>query len=115
MRNSLAFNLLLMQGWSYYLLGRVYQEWNQLELAAKYYKLEIDQGFTSNLFCSVESIAGYVFVLEALGRHALAQQSLEFPPAAIQRTDCSNASAADGLDCLVEIARRQPCRGAPLG
>jgi len=76
-RNSLAFNLLLNLSWGYYLLGRVYQEWNQLELAAGYYKLEIDQGFTSNLFCSVESIAGYVFVLEALGRHALARQSLD--------------------------------------
>jgi LuxR family maltose regulon positive regulatory protein len=74
--NSLAFNLLLNLGWGYYLLGRVYQEWNQLEQAARYYKLEIDQGFTSNLFCSVESIAGYVFMLEALGRYELAQQSL---------------------------------------
>jgi LuxR family maltose regulon positive regulatory protein len=76
-RNSLAFNLLLNLGWGYYLLGRVYQEWNQLELAAMYFKLEIDQGFTSNLFCSVESIAGYVFMLEVLGRHAIAQQSLD--------------------------------------
>jgi len=76
-RNSLALNLLLNLSWGYYLLGRVYQEWNQLELAAKYYKLVIDQGFNSNLFCSIESIAGYVFVLEALGRHELAQQSLE--------------------------------------
>jgi ATP/maltotriose-dependent transcriptional regulator MalT len=76
-QNSLAFNLLLNLGWGYYLLGRVYQEWNQLELAAGYYKLEVDQGFTSNLFCSVESIAGYVFMQETLGRHALAQQSLD--------------------------------------
>jgi LuxR family maltose regulon positive regulatory protein len=76
-RNSLAFNLLLMQGWGYYLLGRVYQEWNQLELAAGYYELAIDRGFTSNMFCLVESIAGYVYVLQALGRHALVQQSLD--------------------------------------
>jgi LuxR family transcriptional regulator, maltose regulon positive regulatory protein len=76
-RNSLAFNLLLNLSWGYYLLGRVYQEWNQLELAAGYYKLEIDQGFTSNLFCSLESIAGYVFMLETLGRHGLAHQSLD--------------------------------------
>jgi LuxR family maltose regulon positive regulatory protein len=76
-QSALRFNLLLMQGWGYCLLGRVYQEWNQLELAAGYYKLEIDQGFTSNLFCSVESIAGYVFMQNALGRHELAQQSLD--------------------------------------
>ncbi len=76
-RNSLELNLLLNLGWGYYLLGRVYQEWNQLELAARYYKLVIDQGFNSNLYCSVESIAGYIFVLEELGRHELAQQSLD--------------------------------------
>jgi len=75
--NSLAFNLLLNLGWGYYLLGRVYQEWNQLELATRYYKLATDQGFTSNPFCLVESVAGYVFVLKVLGRHALAQQSLD--------------------------------------
>lgn len=77
LRNALSSNLLLMQGWSYYLLGRVYQEWNQLELAARYYKLVIDQGFTSNLFCTLESIAGYVAILDSLGHHDLAQQSLD--------------------------------------
>ncbi len=76
-RNALASNLLLMQGWGYYLLGRVYQEWDQLELAARYYQLVVDQRFTSNLFCSMESLQGYVFVLHILGRHELAQQSLE--------------------------------------
>ncbi len=76
-RNALAFNLLLMQGWGYYLLGRVYQEWDQLELAARYYQLVVDQRFTSNLFCSMESLQGYVFVLHILGRHELAQQSLD--------------------------------------
>lgn len=75
-RITLTFNLLLMQGWGYYLLGRVYQEWNQLELAARYYQLVVDQRFNSNLFCSLESIQGYVFVLHILGRHELAQQSL---------------------------------------
>ncbi len=76
-RNALIFNLLLMQGWGYYLLGRVYQEWNQLELAAKYYQLVVDQRFTSNLFCSLESVQGYVFVQHILGHHELAQQSLD--------------------------------------
>lgn len=76
LRSTLSFNLLLMQGWGYYLLGRVYQEWNQLELAARYYQLVVDQRFTSNLFCSLESVQGYVFVLHILGRHELAQQSL---------------------------------------
>jgi LuxR family maltose regulon positive regulatory protein len=76
LRNALAHDLLLMQGWGYYLLGRVCQEWNQLELAARYYQLVVDQRFTSNLFCSMESIQGYVFVLHILGRHELAQQSL---------------------------------------
>ena len=76
-RNALSFNLLLMQGWGYYLLGRVYQEWNQLELAARYYQLVVDQRFTSNLFCSLESVLGYVFVLHILDRHESAQQSLD--------------------------------------
>jgi len=76
-RNTLTFNLLLMQGWGYYLLGRIYQEWNQLVLAAKYYQLVVDQRFTSNLFCSLESILGYVFVQQILGCHDLAQQSLD--------------------------------------
>ena len=74
---SRPFNLLLNQGWGYYLLGRVYQEWNQLELAARYYQLVVDQRFTSNLFCSLESMQGYVFVLHILGRRELAQQSLD--------------------------------------
>ena len=76
-RNSLALNLLLNLGWGYYLLGRVYQEWNQLELAVMYYKLEIDEGFNSNLYCSMESIAGYVLVLDTLGNHEEAQQALD--------------------------------------
>jgi LuxR family maltose regulon positive regulatory protein len=76
-RSALAFNLLLMQGWGYYLLGRVYQEWDQLELAARYYQLVVDQRFTSNLFCSMESVQGYIFVLHILGRHELEQQSLD--------------------------------------
>ncbi len=78
LRGALANNLLLMQGWGYYLLGRVYQEWNQLELAAGYFKLVVDQRFTSNLFTSLESIASYVLVLHNLGRYELAEQSLEF-------------------------------------
>ncbi len=76
-RNALAFNLVLMQGWGYYLLGRIYQEWNQLEFAARYYQLVVDQRFTSNLFCSLESVQGYVFVLHILGRHESAQKSLD--------------------------------------
>jgi LuxR family maltose regulon positive regulatory protein len=66
-----------MQGWGYYLLGRVYQEWNQLDLAARYYQLVVDQRFTSNLFTSLESVQGYVFVQQILGRPEFAQQSLD--------------------------------------
>jgi LuxR family maltose regulon positive regulatory protein len=76
-RNALAFNLLLMQGWGYYLLGRVYQEWNQLELADRYYQMVVDQRFTSNLFCSLESVQGYVFVLQILGRQESAKEMLD--------------------------------------
>jgi LuxR family maltose regulon positive regulatory protein len=76
LRHALASNLLLMQGWGYYLLGRVYQEWNQLELADRYYQLVVSQRFTSNLFTSLESIQGYVFVQHILGHYELAQQSL---------------------------------------
>jgi LuxR family maltose regulon positive regulatory protein len=77
LRSSLAFNLLLMQGWGYYLLGRVYQEWNQLELAAGYYQLVVNQRFTANIFCSLESLLGFTFVQHILERRELAQQSLE--------------------------------------
>lgn len=76
-RNAKELNFLLMLGWGYYMLGRVYQEWNQLELATRYYKLVIDIGFNTNLFCSLESIAGYVYVLESLGQHELAQQAFD--------------------------------------
>lgn len=76
-KNAKEMNFLLMLGWGYYLLGRVYQEWNQLDLAAKYYKLVIDMGFNTNLGCSQESIAGYVYVMESLGQHELAQQSFD--------------------------------------
>lgn len=77
LRKSLTYNLLLMQGWGYYLLGRVYQEWNQLELAARYYQLGVDQRFTSNLFCSLESVLGYIFALQILDRQESAQQLLD--------------------------------------
>ena len=78
LRDTLAFNLLLMQGWGYYLLGRVYQEWNQLDLAARYYKQVVDQRFTSNLLCRPWRVSqGYVYILHILGRHEQAQQFLD--------------------------------------
>jgi LuxR family maltose regulon positive regulatory protein len=66
-----------MQGWGYYLLGRIYQEWNQLDLAARYFKQAVDQRFTSNLMPSLESIAGYVDILHMLGSGEESQQFLE--------------------------------------
>jgi LuxR family maltose regulon positive regulatory protein len=77
LRDALAHNLLLMQGWGYYLLGRVYQEWNQLDLAARYYKQAVDQRFTSSLMPSLESIASYIYILHTLGRSEEGQQFLE--------------------------------------
>ncbi len=74
-RNAKELNFLLMLGWGYYMLGRVYQEWNQLDLAVRYYKLVIDIGYSTNLFCALESIAGYVYVLDALDQHELAQEA----------------------------------------
>ncbi len=78
LRDALAHNLLLMQGWGYYLLGRVSQEWNQLDLAARYFKQAVDQRFTSNLMPSLESIASYIYILHLLGREQEGQQFLEF-------------------------------------
>jgi LuxR family maltose regulon positive regulatory protein len=77
LRDALAHNLLLMQSWSYYLLGRVYQEWNQLDLAARYFKQVVDQRFTSNLMPSLESIASYIYILHILGRGEEGGQFLE--------------------------------------
>ena len=77
LRDALTYNLVLMQGWGYYLLGRVYLEWNQLDLAARYFKQVVDQRFTSNLMPSLEGIAGYVDILHMLGRGEQAQQFLD--------------------------------------
>ncbi len=77
LRDALAHNLLLMQGWGYYLLGRVYEEWNQLDLAARYFKQAVDQRFTSNLMPSLEGIASYVHILHGVGRGEEGQQFLE--------------------------------------
>ena len=77
LRDALAQNLLLMQGWGYYLLGRVYQEWNQLDLAARYFKQAVDQRFTSSLMPSLEGIASYVYILHGLNRGEEGQQFLE--------------------------------------
>jgi LuxR family maltose regulon positive regulatory protein len=71
---SLTHDLKMMQGWSYYILGRVYQEWNQLELAAEYYHQTVEQRFTSNLMAALESIAGYAYILQYLNRAEQAQQ-----------------------------------------
>jgi LuxR family transcriptional regulator, maltose regulon positive regulatory protein len=77
LRDALANNLLLMQGWGYYLLGRVYQEWNQLDLADRYFKQAVDQRFTSNLMPSLESIASHHYILHILGRGQEGKQFLE--------------------------------------
>ena len=77
LQDALAHNLLLMQSWGYYLLGRVYLDWNQLDLAARYYKQAVDQRFTSSLMSSLEGIAGYVEILHMLGRGVQAQQFLD--------------------------------------
>ncbi len=74
LRDALGHNLLLMQGWGYYLLGRVYQEWNQLDLAAKYFRQAADRRFTSNLMPPLESIASYLDILHTLGRGEEGQQ-----------------------------------------
>lgn len=77
LRDALTYNLLLMQSWGYYLLGRVYQEWNQLDLAGRYFKQAVDQRFTSNLLPSLEGIASYITILHSLGRGEEGQQFLE--------------------------------------
>lgn len=77
LRDALAYNLLLMQGWGYYLLGRVYQEWNQLDLAARYFKQVVDQRFTSNLMTSLEGIGSYIYILHTLGRREEGHQFLD--------------------------------------
>ncbi len=77
LRDAHAFNLPLMQGWGYYGLWRVYLEWNQLERAASYVQRAVNQRFTSNLFCSLESIASYVLLQHNLGEHEQAQQSFD--------------------------------------
>jgi LuxR family transcriptional regulator, maltose regulon positive regulatory protein len=70
---TLTANLRLLQGWAYYLLGRVYMEWNQLEEAAMYYSAVIDQRYSSNLIAVLESSAGYIYVQDALGHRTQAQ------------------------------------------
>ncbi|MGE5374191.1 MAG: LuxR C-terminal-related transcriptional regulator [Bacteroidota bacterium] len=77
LRDALAHNLLLIQGWGYYLLGRVCQEWNQLDLADRYFKQVVDQRFTSNLMPSLESIASHLYILHILGRGQEGEQFLE--------------------------------------
>jgi LuxR family transcriptional regulator, maltose regulon positive regulatory protein len=77
LRDALTYNLVLMQGWGYYLLGRVYLEWNQLDLAARHFKQVVDQRFTSNLMPSLEAISGYIDILHLLGRGGQAQQFLD--------------------------------------
>jgi LuxR family maltose regulon positive regulatory protein len=74
--DALTYNLLLNQGWGYYLLGRVYQEWNQLELAAEYYLQGVEVRFTSNMMTALECIAGYANILQHLDRGEQAKQFL---------------------------------------
>jgi LuxR family transcriptional regulator, maltose regulon positive regulatory protein len=76
-RYALDANLLVIQSWGHYLLGRVYQEWNELELAVSHYQQVIDQRFTSHQYCALDSMLNFAFVQHILGRHELAQQSLD--------------------------------------
>ena len=114
LRDALAHNLLLMQGWGYYLLGRVYQEWNQLDLAARYFKQAVEQRFTSNLMPSLEGIASYIYILHILGRGQEGYQFLEFARAAARRAVGHAAHAAVPAG-LAEAAGRQPRRCAQVG
>lgn len=75
LQGALANNLLILQGWGYYLLGRIYQEWNQLGKAAEYYHQAVEKRYTANLVSSLESIAGYAYILQTLGRGT---EALEF-------------------------------------
>ena len=77
LRDALAYNMQYIQSWGYYLLGRVYQEWNQLDLASRYYKQVADQRFTSSLMPSLEFITGYVYTLHSLDRRDQAQDFLD--------------------------------------
>ncbi|MGE5374192.1 MAG: hypothetical protein ACM3XO_03980, partial [Bacteroidota bacterium] len=77
LRDALTYNLLIMQSWGYYLLGRVYQEWNQLDLADRYFKQVVDQRFTSSLMPSLESIASHLYILHTHGCGEQGQQFLE--------------------------------------
>ena len=77
LRDALAYNMQYIQSWGYYLLGRVYQEWNQLDLASRYYKQVADTRFTSSLMPSLEFITGYVYTLHSLDRRDQAQDFLD--------------------------------------
>jgi LuxR family transcriptional regulator, maltose regulon positive regulatory protein len=77
LHTALAHNLLLNQGWAYYMLGRVYQEWNQLDLAAENYLQGVEERFTSNMVTVIESIAGYAYLLQILDRGQQARQFLD--------------------------------------
>ena len=114
-RSAFASNLHLMQGWSCYLLGRVYQEWNQLERAAAYYQQVVDQRFTSNQFCALEAVAGYVFLLHTLGRGELAQQSQELLQELQSEQPAAMLPPVVALIAWLDLQGGRPRRSAPLG
>jgi hypothetical protein len=84
-------------------------------MAARYYQLVVDQRFTSNLFCSLESLQGYVFVLHILGRHELAQQSLDLLEQLFGEQISATPEPVMALNAWLKLQHGDPSRCAPLG
>ncbi len=112
LRNAQGFNLPLMQGWGYYGLWRIYQEWNQLERAASYTQRAVDQRFTSNRICSLESIASHVLFQHNLGDPEQTRQSLDLFQDIYREKSTPTPAIVMALDAWLKLkdGRREEAR-----
>ncbi|NJN54584.1 MAG: hypothetical protein HC804_07395 [Anaerolineae bacterium] len=66
--------LLVAQGWAYLMLGMVYYQWNQLDMAEKQFHKIVDIRYMIHAIAARQGIAGAILVHQATGRQAEAWQ-----------------------------------------
>jgi LuxR family transcriptional regulator, maltose regulon positive regulatory protein len=70
LQQAVQSQLLVLEGWGYYLLGFVNYEWNELEKAAEYFWRVNDLFYTTQVAAARNGMIGLAYTTHALGRPA---------------------------------------------
>ena len=78
LQQAIQVESLLLQGWANLILGLVYYEWNQLDLAAQHFEEIVARGYRMNSLVLRQGYAGAILIHLVAGRLAEATQLVEF-------------------------------------